>query len=128
MAWNMFAMNGFSCYSFIEKDGLLEFGWKVYEWRCVMRTVNIQLAVPEGMAPYLLHEEKETSFEVNAMILYPFIQNQTISHGRAAEILGVHKTDLIEYYDSIGIPYLNQSEEELLEDLATMDRVLGAIE
>lgn len=92
-----------------------------------MRTVNVQLAVPEGMAPYLLDEERGLSFEINAMILYPFIQNQTISHGRAAEILGVHKTDLIEFYDSLGIPYLNQSEEELLDDLATMDRVLGVV-
>ena len=60
-----------------------------------MKTVNVQLAVPEGMSPYFLDEERGLSFEINAMILYPFIQNQTISHGRAAEILGVHKTDLI---------------------------------
>jgi propanediol dehydratase small subunit len=60
------------------------------------------------------------------MLLYPFIRNLTISHGRAAEILGVHKTDLIEFYDSMGIPYLNQSEEELMADLATLDRVMGA--
>lgn len=46
----------------------------------------------------------------------------TISYGRAAEILGVHKTDLIEFYDSLGIPYLNQSKEELLRDLETLDQ------
>ena len=56
------------------------------------------------------------------MLLYPFIRNLTISHGRAAEILGVHKTDLIEFFDSMGIPYLNQSEDELMEDLATLVR------
>ena len=89
-----------------------------------MRTVNVQLTVPEGMAPYLSGEDHGLSFERNAMILYPFIQNLTISHGRAAEILGVHKTDLIEFYDSIGIPYLNQSEEDLMADLATLDRVM----
>ena len=60
------------------------------------------------------------------MILYPLIQNRTISHGRAAEILGVHKTDLIEFYDSVGIPYLDQSEEELTADLETLSIVLGA--
>ena len=58
------------------------------------------------------------------MLLYPFIRNLTISHGRAAEILGVHKTDLIEFYDSMGIPYLDQSEEELMEDLETLNRVV----
>lgn len=92
-----------------------------------MKTVNVQLAVPEDMTPYLADEDKEHSFERNAMILLPFIRNLTISYGRAAEILGVRKTDLIEYYNSLGIPYLNQSEEELYEDLATLDRVLGAI-
>ena len=89
-----------------------------------MKTVNIQLTVPEDMVPYLA-DDMEHSFERNAMVLFPYVQNLTISYGRAAEVLGVHKTDLIEFYDSLGIPYLNQSEEELLEDLATLDRVLG---
>ena len=88
-----------------------------------MKTVNIQLTVPEDMAPYLADEDMEHSFERNAMILFPYIQNLTISYGRAAEILGVHKTDLIEFYDSLGIPYLNQREEELHEDLATLARL-----
>ena len=92
-----------------------------------MRTVNVQMAVPEGMAPYLKNVDQEQDFARNAMLLYPFIQNLTISHGRAAEILGVHKTDLIELYDSMGIAYLNQSEDELMEDLATLDRVMGAV-
>ena len=92
-----------------------------------MRTVDVLLTVPEGMAPYLLDDtDTSDSFERNAMLLYPLIRKAIISHGRAAEILGVHKTDLIEFYDSMGISYLNQSEEELLEDLATLDRVLGA--
>ena len=89
-----------------------------------MKTVNIQLTIPENMTPYLTNDV-EHSFERNAMILFPYILNLTISCGRAAEILGVHKTDLIEFYNSIGIPYLNQNEAEFLEDLATLDRVLG---
>ena len=90
-----------------------------------MKTVNIQLAVPEEMTPYLLNEDVELSFERNAMLLYPFIRNMTISHGRAAEILGVRKWDLIDYYASIGIPYLNQSKNEILADLAAFDRVMA---
>ena len=70
-----------------------------------MKTVIIRLTVPEDMTPYLT-DDMELSFVRNAMILFPFIQNLTISYGRAAEILGVHKTDLIEFYDSLGIPYL----------------------
>lgn len=90
-----------------------------------MKFVNVQLAVPEEMTPYILNGEAENSFERNAMLLYPFIKNMTISHGRAAEILGVRKWDLIEYYDSIGIPYLNQDKSELLADLATFDNLMA---
>ena len=92
-----------------------------------MKMVNIQIAVPEDMRSYLDNEDQDKIFERNAMFLYPFIHNLTISHGRAAEMLGVHKTDLIELYDSMGIPYLDQSEDDLMEDLAILDRVLGAI-
>ena len=91
-----------------------------------MRTVNVQITVPEDMSRYLNNVDYEQIFERNAMLLYPFIHNLTIYHGRAAEILGVHKTDLIEFYDSMGIPYRNQSEEDLMADLATLDRVMGA--
>ena len=91
-----------------------------------MRTVDIQITVPEGMGAYLNDADDEQLFERNAMLLYPFIRNLTISHGRAAEILGVHKTDLIEFYDSMGSPYLNQSEDDLMGDLATLSRVMEA--
>ena len=93
-----------------------------------MKTVHIEMTVPEGMMPYLEASDHEQVFARNAMLLYPFIRNLTISHGRAAKILGVHKTDLIEFYDLMGIPYLNQSEDELAADLATLDRVLEAAE
>ena len=77
------------------------------------------------MTPYLLYEDSEQEFRRNAMMLYPLIQNLTISHGRAAEILGVHKTDLIEFYNSMGIPYLDQDEDELSADLETLSKALG---
>ena len=90
-----------------------------------MKTVNVQLTVPEGMAPFLDDTERDHSFERNAMMLYPFIQKQTISHGRAAEILGVHKFDLIDFYASLGMPYLHQSvaeQEEELADIRSFER------
>lgn len=90
-----------------------------------IRSVSVSVTVPETMVPYLVDMEPEQIFARNAMILYPLIRDLTISHGRAAEILGVRKTDLIEFYDSMGIPYLNQSKEELLADLAALDKVLG---
>ena len=50
-----------------------------------MTTVMVPMNVPEGMAPYLNSiNDSESVFARNAMLLYPFIKNMTISHGRAA--------------------------------------------
>lgn len=89
-----------------------------------MESVIIPISIPKGAVSYLTNELPEQEFSRNAMMLYPMIRDLTISHGRAAEILGVHKTDLIEFYNSMGISYLDMDEEELLEDLASLDRVL----
>ena len=90
-----------------------------------MTTVMVPMNVPEGMVPYLNSlDDSDSLFARNAMLLYPFIQNMTISHGRAAEILGVRKTDLIEFYNSVGIPYLNQSKADLMNDILTLERIL----
>ena len=82
-----------------------------------------QMSFRKGMAPYLENDNPEQAFKRNAMILYPFIQNMSISHGKAAEILGVHKFDLIDFYDSMGLPYLNQSVEDLEEEMADIREV-----
>ena len=91
-----------------------------------MEMVTISLSVPKGMKPYLDDTEGDRSFERNAMLLYPFIQSKTISHGRAAEILGVHKFTLIDFYASMGMPYINHSAAELEEELRDIHAHEGA--
>ena len=88
-----------------------------------METVSMQMTFPKSMVPYLADHDHEHAFERNAMILFPYIHNMTISHGRAAEILGVRKWDLIEFYNSMGMPYLDQSREELLAEVDTFERL-----
>ena len=56
-----------------------------------MTMQQLTLSVPEEMVPYLSGTDDKAEFTRNAMQLYPWIQNQTISHGRAAEILGVKR-------------------------------------
>lgn len=82
-----------------------------------MNTIQVQIDVPQGMANMVTNTDKEHIFARNAMMLYPYIQDLTISHGRAAELLGINKLDLIEFYNKIGIPYLNQSVTDLEEEL-----------
>ena len=52
-------------------------------------------------------------------MLYPYILNQTISHGRAAEILGIRKSELIDLYDKLGYSYFDMTLDDLDEELNT---------
>ncbi len=81
-----------------------------------------KIKVPEQMVIYLHPETKQEELERNAMIMYPYIKNGILSHGRVAQILGVKKWDLIELYDRLGFPYLNNV-SDYEDDLRTVDEL-----
>ena len=82
--------------------------------------INVQIDVPEALAPFASPKDEQAKLLRNAMIIFPFIQDETISYGRAAEILNLKKLDLITLYGSLGLPYFNQSKADLEEDLQTV--------
>lgn len=61
------------------------------------------------------------------MMLYPYIHDDIISHGRAAEILGIYKMDLIVLYGKLGISYIEMTDEELNEELETVNYLKGVM-
>ncbi len=75
------------------------------------------IQITAGMMPYINAQKAEITQKQRALLLYPYIQNGTISHGRAAEILGTSKWSLIELYGSLGIPYINMEQPELERDI-----------
>lgn len=83
------------------------------------KTESITIEVPVGMSKSLNPINPETELIRNALLLYPHILNQTISHGRAAEILGIRKSELIDIYDKLGFSYLDSTIEELDSELET---------
>lgn len=85
-----------------------------------MTMKKVEISIPESIEQYtVLTDRNELSIR-NAMLVYPFIKNGTISHGRAAEMLGMRKIDLIQLYGNMGLPYLDESAEELEEELAVL--------
>ena len=88
-----------------------------------MDMITVSVSIPRGMAPYVDWEDKGLTMEQRAMLPYPMIRQLVISHGRAAELLGISKSELIEIYDRMGIPYLCQSKEELDEEIAGFSRL-----
>ncbi|MDE6362919.1 MAG: UPF0175 family protein [Lachnospiraceae bacterium] len=88
-----------------------------------MESAKIEISVPKEMIVYMNSKDKKEELERNALILYPYIKNLTISHGRAAEILGIRKLDLITLYNEIGLPYLNMDISEVEEDVKTYETI-----
>lgn len=80
-----------------------------------MATINMEL--PDEMIQFVMSKNKEEQLVRNTMMLYPYIQNGTISHGKAAEILGIFKMDLITLYGKMGLSYIEMSDEEIEEEL-----------
>ena len=86
--------------------------------------INVQITIPKALKPFVAVETEQEILVRNAMIIFPFIQNETISYGKAAEILNLRKLDLITLYGKMGLPYFNQTKEELEEDLKNIRSVL----
>lgn len=84
-----------------------------------MAVVNMEM--PEEMVSFVLPTDKEGELKRNAMILYPYVHDGIISHGKAAEILGIFKMDLIVLYGKLGLPYIEMTDEEIDEELSTVN-------
>ena len=76
---------------------------------------NVEISVPVELA--YLFDNKNLSLEQLALLLYPRIQDGEISNGKVAEILGISKTELLDFYGELGLPYFNMTEEELEHDI-----------
>lgn len=81
---------------------------------------DVSIKIPDSMVEYMAVQNKDEELVRNAMILFPYIQNETISHGKAAQILGISKLDLLSLYGTLGIPYLDQTKEELENDISVI--------
>lgn len=66
---------------------------------------------------FAVNEDIVSSADRTAMMLYPYIRKQVISHGRAAQLLGIRKWDLIEIYARYGIAYCDYEEGELEDEV-----------
>lgn len=74
--------------------------------------------LPKEVYYYYKCENSVDELKRNAFMLYPYIKNETISHGRAAEILGISKWDLINLYGDEGLPYLDDmTTDEMQQDV-----------
>ena len=84
----------------------------------MVKKESVTINVPTGMAKYLVTLNPEAELTRNALLLYPYILNQTIS-----EILGIRKSELIDLYDKLGYSYFDMTMDELDDELDTFRRM-----
>ena len=89
----------------------------------MVKMESITIQVPVEMRKYIEELSPESELRRNALLLYPYILNQSISHGRAAEMLGIWKSELLDIYDKLGYSYLDLIQDELEEDLETFRQI-----
>ena len=92
-----------------------------------MTLTDVKIQVPVDMASYVVANDEQSELTRNAMLLYPYIKNLTISHGRAAEILGIRKSELINLYDRLGLPYLDQDIKVFEEEVQYWKKLKGVV-
>ena len=85
----------------------------------MVTTESVTIKVPVGMSKYLVTINPEAELTRNALLLYPYILDQTISHGRAAEILGIRKSELNDLYDKLGYSYFDMIMDDLDNEMNT---------
>ena len=90
-----------------------------------MTMTDVKIQVPDGMVSYVIANDEQAELTRNAMLLYPYIKNLTISHGKAAEILGIRKYELINLYGELGLPYLDQDMDEIDEEMQYWKKLKG---
>ena len=90
-----------------------------------MTMTDVKIQVPDGMVSYVITNDEQSELMRNAMLLYPYIKDLTISHGKAAEILGIRKYELIDLYGKLGLPYLDQDINEIDEELQYWKEMKG---
>ena len=87
-----------------------------------MEYATVEVKVPKAMQTFFSDDyviESDEELKRNALLLYPYIHKNVISHGRAAEILGIRKLDLIDLYDEMGFPYFDMDISEVMKDIQT---------
>lgn len=87
-----------------------------------MEYATIQVTVPKEMQAFFTGDytfSADEELKRNALLLYPYVHNNIISHGRAAEILGIKKLDLIDLYDDLGFPYFDMDINDVFQDIET---------
>lgn len=88
-------------------------------------SLTVELELPRDLLGTLQVAEHELGPELKRLIALRLFQEERISSGKAAELLGVSKTEFIDLLDRHGIAYFTETPEELAAQVETLRDLLG---
>lgn len=89
-----------------------------------MNSVKFEIEIPEEFVKYMNKNEKDYSKKLKQLFLFQFIKEDKISFGKAAELMGVSKTEYIQALGEMGIPYFESDIDDIRKDVNTLDEFL----
>lgn len=88
-------------------------------------TPSIEVTITSDLKSLFDTAKPDTELYSKALALYPYVKNETISHGTAAEIVGISKWELIQIYGDFGFNYIEYEEGELEKECETILKLIG---
>ncbi len=82
-----------------------------------METTEIKITVPKDAASYINPDDIRTK----ALLFYPAISDMKLSRGRAAELLGIGRLEMLDMLAGMDIPYITQTWEDVQQDIANYE-------
>ena len=86
----------------------------------MIKKTTITIDIPMAFSEYMKNADKNTKLLQTALLVYPYIRQGDISYGKAAEVLGLNKLDLIALYSSVGSPFFDMTADEFEEEMQTV--------
>jgi predicted HTH domain antitoxin len=75
------------------------------------------LQIEDDLSALLRTGEQTEEAAARELIVLELYRQHRISSGKAAELLGANKTDFIHRASSLGIPYLDLTDDELRQEI-----------
>lgn len=84
---------------------------------------QVQINIDEGVSELLGGSPEQIERSALEIIVLDLYRRHIISGGRAAEILGLDLLTFIRWSGSLGVPYIDMTEEEWEQELRAIEKM-----
>ena len=81
--------------------------------------MRVSFDLPEAITDYVDLNDPEHQLKMRELFMFSLIQENKLSFGKAAELLGIGKMKLITDLGQAGLPYFDQPLDDVLADSVT---------